>query len=369
MTDATTDTLLGTAGLGPLRLRNRVLLAPMTRISANPDGTIPRRMEDYYRRFAVGGFSALITEGSYIDSEHSQTYFDQPGLAREDHVGSWRRVTEAAHAAGAAVIAQLQHSGPQSQGNPHTSGVLGPSAIPAKGEQLPMYRGSGPYARPAAMSLADIAAVRRAFVNAALRARRAGFDGVEIHGANGYLLDAFHTDYFNARTDDYGGSPRNRVRLSTEIAADIRSALGEDYVVGIRISQAKVSDSAHRWSGPDEAETIFGLLGRSGIDYIHTTEWKALEPAFPGQDFRSLARIAKESAPTTTIIANGHIDLPATARAVLDTEQAGFVAVGRAALSNRDWPLRARRNEAFVPPFDPHDFGGLATLQEWETNS
>lgn len=150
--------------LGHLTLRNRAVLAPMTRVSAAADGTVTDQMREYYRIFAAGGFGAVITEGSYIDSAHSQTYLHQPGLARAEHADSWRSVTEAIRGEGAMAIAQLQHSGPQAQGNPHSGELRGPSAVAAKGEQLGMYRGSGPYDRPAALTTDEIADLRRSFV-------------------------------------------------------------------------------------------------------------------------------------------------------------------------------------------------------------
>lgn len=356
--------------LGALVLRNRVLLAPMTRVSAEADGTVSAQVAEYYRIFAAGGFGAIITEGSYIDTAHSQTYLHQPGMARDEHVASWRVVTDAVHSEGAAVIAQLQHSGPQSQGNPHAAGLRSPSDIPAKGMQLAMYRGSGPYARPTAMTLDEIAQVRGSFVDAALRARAAGFDGVEIHGANGYLLDAFLTDYLNRRQDRYGGTPENRVRLLVEVARDVREAVGDGFVVGIRISQGKVSDPDHKWGGGvDEAGAIFGALADSGVDYIHTTEWTANAPAFPDEDPASLAALATRFAPGLTVIANGHIDTGAAASVLVGSGQADLVAIGKAALSNRDWPLRVRDDREIAEPFSPRDFGDLAVVRDWELDA
>ncbi len=143
------------------------------------------------------------------------------------------------------------------------------------------------------MSAEHIQQVREAFINAARHARDAGFDGVEIHGANGYLLDAFLTDYLNTRTDDYGGTVANRVRLATEVCADVAAAVGDDIAVGVRISQSKVSDSDHRWAGgEDDAAAVFTALSDTGIDYIHTTEYRALAPAFDDTD-KTLAALAK----------------------------------------------------------------------------
>lgn len=353
--------------LGHLRLRNRAVLAPMTRISAEPDGTVSRRIAEYYRMFAAGGFGAVITEGSYIDSAHSQTYLDQPGLSREEHVAAWRAVTDAVHGEGAAAIAQLQHSGPQMQGNPHAATPKSPSAVPARGEQLPIYRGSGPYPVPEELTLEEIARIRRDFVEAAVRARAAGFDGIELHGANGYLLDAFHTDHLNLRDDEYGGSAEARVRLSAEIVRDIREELGNELVLGIRISQAKVSDSAHKWSGGvEEARTIVEALADAGVDYLHTTEHRAHAPAFPDQDPRSLAQLARDFAPGISVIANGHIDDGETAKHLLATGQADLVGIGRAALTNPDWPLRVRDGLPLLPPFTADRFDGLAVVRDWE---
>lgn len=204
-----------------------------------------------------------------------------------------------------------------------------------------------------------------------MRAREAGFDGVEIHGANGYLIDAFLTDYLNIREDSYGGSPRNRVRFAAEIASDIRSSVGDDFIVGIRISQGKASDAHHKWSaGVEEAHTIFSTLAASGLDYIHTTEHYALEPAFPEQDSRSLAELARTFAPELTIIANGHVDTGDEAQQLLTSDQAHLVAIGKAALANRDWPIRVRDDHPLDAPFNPRNFDdGLATVEDWEIHA
>ncbi|GAA3696542.1 NADH:flavin oxidoreductase [Arthrobacter ginkgonis] len=368
MPSNTISSLLETFTLGSLQLRNRVLVAPMTRVSANPDGTVPERMRRYYEVYAAGGFGAVISEGLYIDSEHSQTYSNQPGMARDEHIDSWRETTGAVHRHGAKIIAQLQHSGPQSQGNPNAGGVKAPSDIAARGEQLGMYGGVGPYTRPTPLTLEEIADVRRSFALAAVRARKAGFDGVEIHGANGYLLDAFLTDYLNDRDDQYGGSPRNRVRLIEEICRDVRQAVGDDFVVGVRISQGKVSDPHHKWEqGVEEAKTIFSTLAATGIDYIHTTEWVATAPAF-GDDPRSLGQLARESG-AVPVIANGKLDTPQEAGDAVANGHGDLVSLGKAALSNRDWPRRAAAGQPVKNSFHPSGFGDSAVIQDWELDA
>jgi 2,4-dienoyl-CoA reductase-like NADH-dependent reductase (Old Yellow Enzyme family) len=257
------------------------------------------------------------------------------------------------------------HAGSQSQGNPRTTTTWGPSAIRPSGEQIAMYRGSGPYRTPEAMNRDHIGQVRAAFVESARQARDAGFDGVEIHGANGYLIDEFLTDYMNTRTDGYGGNTANRVRLAVEICQDVVSAVGSDIAVGIRISQGKVSDNHHRWAGEeDDAATIFGALAEAGIDYIHTTEYRALAPAF-GESGKSLAQLAKQYS-GLPIIANGHLDDPRDAAAIVDSGAADVVALAKPALANRDWPHRVRTGQPLSPDLPADLFGPVANVKDWE---
>lgn len=349
--------------VGPVTLDNRVALAPMTRISATEDGHATERMASYYQTFARGGFGLLITEGIYPDTAHSQGYLFQPGIATKDQAKSWTTVVEGVHAAGARIFAQLMHAGAQAQGNRFVDSTVGPSAVAPKGGQLAFYRGEGPYPVPEEITPAQMDEVRDGFVQAALRAKEAGFDGVEIHGANGYLLDQFLTDYLNQRTDGYGGSPENRVRFAAEICRAVREAVGPDMAVGIRISQSKVSDNDHRWSGgAEEAKVIFSALGVTGIDFIHTTEYRASAPAFEDGG-PSLAELAKQHS-GVTVIANGNLDDPETAASLL-TGPADVVALGKAALANRNWPHRVRNGL----PFDELDtslFAPVADVKDWE---
>jgi 2,4-dienoyl-CoA reductase-like NADH-dependent reductase (Old Yellow Enzyme family) len=351
--------------IGGVDLANRIALAPMTRVSATAEGLPTDRMASYYRIFAGGGFALLITEGLYIDEETSQGYFFQPGIATPTHADAWRRVVDGVHSAGSKYFAQLMHAGSQSQGNPHTTTTWGPSAVRPKGEQLAMYRGSGPFQTPEAMTTEQIGQVRAAFVNAARMARDAGFDGVEIHGANGYLLDAFLTDYMNTRTDDYGGSVANRVRLAAEVCRDVAAAVGADIATGIRLSQGKVSDNRHRWSGgEDDAAVIFGALADSGTDYIHTTEYRALAPAFADTG-KTLAELAKQYS-RLPVIVNGHLDDPRDAVAIIASGTADVVALAKPALANRDWPRRVRTGQPLSPDLPADLFGPVATVKDWE---
>jgi 2,4-dienoyl-CoA reductase-like NADH-dependent reductase (Old Yellow Enzyme family) len=350
--------------IGSTELPNRVALAPMTRVSATDDGRATERMASYYSRFAAGGFGLLITEGIYTDTAHSQGYLFQPGLATPEQAESWAKVVDAVHARGSRIFAQLMHAGAQSQGNRFVDSTLGPSAVAPKGEQLAFYRGEGRYREPQEATPAQLAEVRDGFVNAALKAKAAGFDGVEIHGANGYLLDQFLTDYLNQRTDQYGGTPENRVRLAVEVSRAVRDAVGPDMSVGIRISQGKVSDYTHKWAGgAGEAKAIFTALATTGIDYIHTTEYRAGAPAFGGEG-ASLAALAKQHT-GLTVIANGSLDEPEAAAALIADGQADVIALGKAALATRDWPRRARNNSS-LDELDGSVFAPVADVKDWE---
>lgn len=276
MTTTQTHPALQPANVGPVQLSNRLAVAPMTRISATPDGLATAEMASYYEGFAKGGFGLVITEGIYPDHEHSQGYLNQPGLADDRQAEAWGRVTDRVHAAGAAVIAQLMHAGALTQGNPHREDTIAPSAVRPRGEMMPDYGGSGPWPVPRAMSLGDIDDVVRGFGDAARRALRAGFDGIEIHSANGYLLDQFVTRYTNQRTDEYGGSDANRIRLTARIVSEVRRILPEEFVVGVRLSQTKVNDLTYRWSGAAEAETHFLAVADAGASYIHVASGDAL---------------------------------------------------------------------------------------------
>lgn len=350
--------------LGSTELENRVALAPMTRISASENGHATERMASYYEGYARGGFGLLITEGIYPDTRHSQGYLFQPGIATEEQASSWAAVVERVHSAGSRIFAQLMHAGSQSQGNRFVQSSIGPSAVAPKGEQLAFYRGAGAYPVPAEITHAQLAEVRDGFVTAALHAKQAGFDGIEIHGANGYLLDQFLTDYLNQRTDEYGGSVQNRVRFAADVTQAVREAIGPEMTVGIRISQGKVSDNAHKWAGGvQDAEVIFETLAATGIDFVHTTEYRAAAPAF-GNSGPSLAALAKQHT-GLPVIANGNLDDPDAAAALIEDGTADVVALGKAALANRDWPRRVRSGAALAE-LDGSIFAPVADVKDWE---
>ncbi|WP_082235142.1 NADH:flavin oxidoreductase [Halobacillus massiliensis] len=333
--------LFSESKLNQSELSNRLIVAPMTRISAEDDGRANITMKKYYERFAIGGFSAVISEGIYPDDAYSQGYYNQPGLANGSHTESWKPIVEVVQDKGALFIAQIMHAGGQSQGNSYTDETIAPSPVTPKGEQLGFYGGEGSFSQPRGMTIEEIEKAKESFKESALRAKEAGFDGVEIHGANGYLLDQFLTDYLNNREDQYGGTVNNRVRLMTEVIELVREAVGEDFILGVRLSQAKVSDSSHKWEkGESEAEQIFKAIGDTPLDYIHVTDQDALESSF-GAGTKTLAQAARNFS-GHPVIANGQLGNPDKAEQLLKEEHADFVALGTSALANPDFPNKAK---------------------------
>lgn len=337
----------------------------MTRVSGTNAGEATDEMAEYYAKFARGGFSFLITEGTYPDDAHSQGYPNQPGLGTDEQAASWEAVTDAVHEEGTPIIAQLMHAGPLVQGNRFTDTPIGPSEVPPKGDILEAYGSNrDEYATPRAMTREDIEEVIARFVEAAHRAEDAGFDGVEIHGANGYLLDAFLTEYTNDREDEYGGSAENRVRFPAEVVSSVEEALPEEFVVGIRNSQSKVNDPDYRWPGKeDEAETIFGALSEAGVNYLHVTEEDITTPAFDSGP--TLAELAARYG-DAPVIANGGLTDPDVARDVLETDGIELITLATGALANPDWPNRVVNGHE-IEAFDPEAFlDPDASISEFE---
>jgi 2,4-dienoyl-CoA reductase-like NADH-dependent reductase (Old Yellow Enzyme family) len=349
-----------------IALRNRLAVAPMTRITATEHGYPTQTMFDYYTRFAKGGFGLVLTEGIYTDQAFSQGYRFQPGLADDKQALTWSTFNRDMQAHGTRVFAQLMHAGGLSQGNIYRTHTVAPSAVRPKGEQMAFYHGEGQYPEPKQMTELEIDEAIRGFAQAAHRAVNiAGFGGVEIHGANGYLLDQFLGAHTNLRTDRWGGSTEARVRFLLDVVSAVRLTIGNVAPVGIRISQGKVNDFESKWLGGEaDAEVIFGTLGDAGVNFIHVTEHEAWLPAFEGtQD--SLVSLVRRYAPNVAVIANGSLHTAQRITQALDSG-ADIVAVGRGALANPDLPVilangRKPRN------FDDSILQPFASIKDHET--
>lgn len=361
----TAKTLLAPHVFGQMSLRNRLAVAPMTRVTATPAGLPTGKMASYYDGFAKGGFGLLISEGLYTDNAFAQGYLNQPGLAEDDQASAWAPITAAVQANGARIVAQLMHAGALSQGNRFRAHAVAPSAIRPKGQQMAFYYGQGAYELPRQITEGEIEDVIAGFARSAQRAVTiAGFDAIEIHGANGYLLDQFLTAGTNQRTDRWGGCMSERMRLLVEVVQRVKQAVAGRAPVGIRISQGKVNDFHAKWSGGERAaEVVFAALADAGVDYLHITEFQAWQPAFE-YNSATLAELAKRYAPALPLIVNGSLHDIGRASAMLDSG-VDLVAMGRGALANPDMPRLLQRGMP-LREFDAAILGPIADIKQSE---
>lgn len=349
---ANTDILFQPIKLGNHTLKNRFTVAPMTRRSASKEGVPTPEMADYYANFAKGGFSLIITEGTYTDNLFSKTDNHQPGLVTHQQTEGWKKVTDKVHQAdpNALIILQLMHGGALSQ---HTDKTIAPSAISPKGLRNTEPGGpKGPFPTPSAMTKNDLKDVKNGFVQTAIRALIAGFDGVEIHAANGYLLDQFITPHTNVREDEYGGNYQNRLRFPIEVFNAIKAAVPKDFIVGIRLSESKVNDLTYRWpGGSDTAKEIFTVLKDLDVSYIHIASeggnW-ARESLY--DDGTSSNSIAKKITGKPMIV-NGGMHDTILATKLISKDEADLISIGRTAITNPDLPEKIKNGATLTPFF------------------
>lgn len=366
MSTATADLSLFTPiRIGRALCKNRLAVAPLSRVSAEDDGRATEIMWRYYERYAHGGFGMVISEGIYTDQAFAQAYHRQPGMTDEAQALSWRPIVKAIHRHGAMAVAQMMHAGATSQGNRFSDRTAAPSAILPKGKPMAIYYGKDAFPLPLEMTEEHLADVVAGFGASAARAVQvAGFDAIEIHAANGYLLDQFLTDYTNQRRDHWGGSTGARMRLILAVLKAVKNDVGFAVPVGVRISQGKVNDDRHKWaSGEGDAEIIFGSLADAGVGYIHVTESDARVAAFIGKE-ETLVQLARKHAPGTIIIANGNLNLEHQALASLK-DGADLVSFGRAALANPDLPIRLAAGSP-LKLFDPAMLAPTANIKDDE---
>jgi N-ethylmaleimide reductase len=338
--------------VGPLTLPNRLVMAPMTRGRAAADGTPVDAMARYYQLRADAGL--LVTEAVAI-SRGGVGWLGAPGVYTDAHVAGWRRVTEAVHARDGRIFLQLWHMGRVS--HPDFLGgelPVGPSAIAAKGDSH-TKNGKQSYVTPRALPKGEIRTIVAEYAAATKRARDAGFDGVELHAANGYLVDQFLRDGSNRRDDDYGGSVANRARFLLEVTDAIAAAWSADRV-GVRLSPT----GAYNDMRDSDPQATFGHaareLDRRGLAYLHVTEplpghmlHVDLPPVLP--TIRAAFR--------GPLITNGGYDSK-TADAAIAARAADLVAFGVPFLANPDLVTRFRTGAALNAP----DFATLYTPGE-----
>jgi 2,4-dienoyl-CoA reductase-like NADH-dependent reductase (Old Yellow Enzyme family) len=345
--------------------KNRLAVAPMSRVTATEDGTATEAMSRYYERFSRGGFGMITTEGIYTDRAFAQAYDHQPGITDATQAESWKPILDGIKAHGALAVAQMMHAGAASQGNRFVNSPAGPTAVIPKGKPMSFYYGKRAFVLPLAMTDEQIADAIDGFRTSAAHAiKLAGFDAIEIHGANGYLLDQFLTDYTNHRSDHWGGGTEARLRLTLAVLRAVRESVGPAVPVGVRISQGKVNDRLHKWqNGEHDAYIVFGSLANAGVDFIHVTESEAWKPAFPNSE-HTLVHFAKKYAPKTIVIANGNLHVDQQACAILE-DGADIVSFGRAALANPDLPHRLAAGSS-LKDFDPAVLDPIANIKDEE---
>lgn len=278
-------TLFEPITIGKLQLPSRLVMAPMTRSRATTDGVVTEQTAEYYAQRAGAGL--IITESTQ-PSVIGQGYVNTPGIHRADQVDAWRTVTDAVHRAGGRIVVQLTHTGRIGHPRLYPDGRLpvAPSAV-ASGEQLFTAEGLFDHPIPREMTIDDIATTVDDFVGAARNAMEAGFDGVELHGANGYLIHQFLADNTNLRTDRYGGSPSNRIRFAVDVVAAVAEAIGPDRT-GIRLSPANPFNNVVERDPMPLYRELLGALAGHGIAYVHLVEMgdreltTQLRAAWPG---------------------------------------------------------------------------------------
>ncbi|QTG17089.1 alkene reductase (plasmid) [Agrobacterium tumefaciens] len=340
----TPKTLLSPTALGPYTLSNHTVMAPLTRGRAGP-GDVPTELSvEYYRQRAGAGL--IITEGSQISAQ-GKGYTSTPGIYTEAQVEGWRHVTQAVHAEGGRIFLQLWHVGRMSHSLTQEGGKLpvAPSAIPPEGEIF-TAEGPKPYEVPQELTVAEIAGIVADFRHAAECARRAGFDGVEIHGANSYLIDQFLRDGSNHRTDAYGGPIGNRLRFLREVTEAVIQVWGAERV-GVRISPIIDFGGLSDTDPQRVFNAVADLLKPYGLAYLHVVEMGP-QPF----DFRELRQRFGG-----IYIANGGYDA-SRAEAALTDGSADLVAFGVPFLANPDLVERFRLGAALNAPDQATFYGG-----------
>ncbi|MCX4852484.1 alkene reductase [Streptomyces canus] len=333
--------------LGGLRLPNRVVMAPMSRVRAAEGGLATASMARYYAQRATAGL--IVTEGvqpSLIGQSNPGT----PGLYTDEQVAAWRPVTEAVHTNGGRIFAQIMHGGRVS--HPDTTGLrpVGPSAVPATGE---VFTPTGPQPAPVprALGTEEVPEHAESYAGAARRAVDAGFDGVELHGANGYLISQFLAPNANLRTDRYGGSVTNRIRFAVEAAAATVDAVGAERT-GIRLSPGGTFWGVEETEVVELYTALLTELSRLGLAYVH------LEATAPEETLLDLRRVWPGA-----LVMNPVLPLGAKQAGRSEADHwlglgAELISFGRAFIANPDLVERLRTDLPIAPADEATYFQG-----------
>lgn len=363
-------TLFDPLVLGDITLSNRIIMAPLTRMRASQPGNVPNALNaTYYAQRASAGL--IVSEATQI-SQQGQGYPATPGIHSPEQVAGWKLVTDAVHKAGGKIVLQLWHVGRISHSSHQPAGgvPVAPSAIAPSGKTFTADWKQVPYETPRALETSELPLIVADYVSAAKNAKEAGFDGVEVHSANGYLLDQFLQDGTNHRTDAYGGSIENRSRLLLEVVDAVTDVLGAGRV-GVRLSPyGTFSDMSD--SDPVALFTsVIKQLSARHIAYLHLIEPRSTSAGGSDAvmaDAPSTSTLFREAFDGVLISAGGyHAD---DAKQVVASGQADAVAFGRLFISNPDLPERLRSG-APLAPYNRATFygGGEAGYTDYPTFS
>lgn len=358
--------------LGPVTLPNRIVMAPMTR-NQSPGGVPGEEVAAYYKSRAEGGVGLIITEGTYIDHPGANGYPQVPAFHGEAALAGWKKVVEGVHAAGGKIVPQLWHVGRERR-----PGVEPQTDVPGFG---PMSIVEDGVEVVRAMTEQDIQDVAASFARAARDAKAIGFDGIELHGAHGYLIDQFLWAESNQRDDAYGGSVENRLRFPHLIVRAVREAVGPDFPIIFRFSQWKLSDyEAIIAETPEALGELLKPLAEDGVDIFHASTRRVWEPAFDGSS-KTLATWTRELT-GCPVIAVGSVGLDKTFRtghftrtedptskSRVNVEELAMwrarndfdlIAIGRALLSDPQWANKVR--DGRLDELHDFDHGALDEL-------
>ncbi len=335
-----TPSLFAPTQLGAIDLKNRIVLAPLTRSRASDTGVPADFAATYYAQRAQAGL--LIAEATQI-SEEGRGYPRTPGIHTREQLEGWKPIVDAVHAVGSKFVLQLWHVGRIASSKNRASDVttVAPSAIQAPGEMYTDVAGMQPHDTPRALETDEIARIAGEFAQAAANAMEVGFDGVEFHSANGYLFHQFLAENTNQRSDKYGGSIENRMRAPLEVLDAITAKVGPERV-GIRISPAHTFNGIEEGDSAALYEAYIGELNQRGLAYLHVMRPFANDA---DTDFVTFARERYRG----NIIACGGYD-PTEAGALIADNGADAVAFGQAFISNPDLPLRVHVGAPLAEP-------------------
>jgi N-ethylmaleimide reductase len=353
--------------LGALKLKNRMVMAPLTRSRAEANNVPSSMAVTYYSQRASAGL--IITEATQA-SAGGQGYISTPGIYSDAQIATWKKITDAVHQKEGLIFVQLWHVGRISH-PVFRNGELpvAPSAIAPRGVQTYTDQGFQDIPTPRALEIAEIPGIIAEFRQAAINAKSAGFDGIEIHGANGYLLDQFLEDSTNQRTDQYGGSVENRARLLFEVVSAV-TEVWDSNRVGVRLSPGGTFNDMCDSHPQQTFGYVVKRLATLNLAYLHLVEPSPPQGEHPMPDLS--ARYFRPLYPGTLIVAGGYTH--ETADAVLKEGLADLIAFGQLFIANPDLPERFKRNAPLNPPDRSSFYGGTAkgyidypTLEENKT--